>query len=93
MRISGGEEERVTEQENELLEAPFSEEEIRIAIFESYAEGVPGPDGFSFMFYHHFWDLIKEDFMKVVKDFEAGHLNLDRLNLCGDYVNSERTKG
>jgi len=52
-------EDRVTIQENELLEAPFSEEEIRIAIFESYAEGVPGPDGFSFMFYHHFWDLIK----------------------------------
>ncbi|XP_066365111.1 uncharacterized protein [Miscanthus floridulus] len=30
---------RVTIQENELLEAPFFEEEIRLAVFESYAEG------------------------------------------------------
>jgi hypothetical protein len=73
-------EDRVTLQENDLLEAPFSEDEIKKAIFESYADGAPGPDGFSFMFYHHFWDLIKGDFMRVVKDFESVHLNLDRLN-------------
>lgn len=62
------------------MESPFSEEEIRNAIFESYADGAPGPDGFSFMFYHHFWELIKEDFMRLVRDFEVGGLNLDRLN-------------
>lgn len=32
------------------------------------------------MFYHHFWDLIKADLMKLVKEFEKGDLNLDRLN-------------
>jgi hypothetical protein len=74
------EEDKVTSEENELLTAPFSEEEIKVAIFESYAECALGPNGFSFMFYHHFWDLIKSDFMRVVKDFESGHLNLDRLN-------------
>jgi hypothetical protein len=35
-------EDRVTLQENELLEAPFSEDEIKKAIFESYADGAPG---------------------------------------------------
>jgi hypothetical protein len=48
------EEDKVTIQENELLTAPFSKEEIRLAIFYSYAEGAPGPNGFPFMFYHHF---------------------------------------
>lgn len=62
------------------MEAPFSEEEIRLVLFESYAEGAPGPDGFSFMFYQAFWDVIKSDFMSLVKDFESGKLNLDRLN-------------
>jgi hypothetical protein len=75
-----GEDDKVTVQENVMLEASFSEEEIKMAIFESYAKGALGLDSFSFMFYYHFWDLIKVDFMKLVKDFESEHLNLDRLN-------------
>jgi hypothetical protein len=71
---------KVSIQENELLEAPFSENEIRTAVFESYVDGASGPDGFSFMFYQHFWDLIKGDFMNVVRDFEASNLNIERLN-------------
>jgi hypothetical protein len=43
--------EKVSSEENEALEAELSEEEIRRAVFESYAEGTPGPDGFSFLFY------------------------------------------
>jgi hypothetical protein len=32
------------------------------------------------MFYQVFWNLIKADFMNLVKKFESGDLNLDRLN-------------
>jgi len=71
---------KVSIQENELLEALFSENEIKTAMFESYDDGAPGPYGFSFMFYQHFWDLIKDDFMNVVRDFEAVNLNIERLN-------------
>jgi hypothetical protein len=39
-------EEKVSNEENET--APFSEEEIRKAVFESYPEGAPGLDGLSF---------------------------------------------
>lgn len=46
----------------------------------SYAEGAPGPDGLSFMFYQHFWDLIKEDFMALIHSFELGELDVSRLN-------------
>jgi len=71
------EEDKLTSAENELLEAPFSEAEIKAAVFESYAEGSPGPDDFSFIFYQHFWDLIKDDFKNLVREFEKGQLNLD----------------
>jgi uncharacterized glyoxalase superfamily protein PhnB len=42
---------KVTPEENNILESEFSEEEVKRAIDESYAEGAPGSDGFSFLFY------------------------------------------
>jgi hypothetical protein len=54
------EEEKVTHEENEFLEKEFSKEEVKRALDESYAEGAPGPDGFSFLFYQKFWKTIKE---------------------------------
>ena len=44
------EEEKVTLEENLIFQFPFSEEEIKEAVFGSYVDGAPGPDGFSFMF-------------------------------------------
>jgi hypothetical protein len=61
------EDEMVTREENQVLEADFTEEEIFKAIKDSYAEGAPGPDSFSFLFYHKFWSVIKTDLMKVVQ--------------------------
>jgi hypothetical protein len=43
-----------------MLTTPFFEEEIKEAIFSSYAEGAPGPDGLSFLFYQKFWEVIKK---------------------------------
>lgn len=73
---------KVTITENELLSAPFSEEEIREAIFSCYAEGAPGPDGLPFLFYQKFWDLVKTDIVSMFQDFLAGNLDLYRLNFA-----------
>jgi hypothetical protein len=73
-------EERVTHEENKLLEAELTEEEIFQAIKGSYAEGSPGPDDFSFLFYYKFWTTIKKDFMALVRAFDKGCLNIARLN-------------
>jgi predicted nucleotidyltransferase len=36
------------------LDKDFSEEEVKVVVFGSYAEGAPGPNGFSFLFYQSF---------------------------------------
>jgi hypothetical protein len=62
--------------------APFSEKEIKEAVFSSYAEGAPRPDGLSFMFYQKFWDIIKDDLVALFDDFYKGDLDLCRLNFA-----------
>jgi len=70
------EEAKVSLVENELLEAPFTEEEVKKAVFGSYADGAPRPDGLPFLFYQIFWETIKLDLMNLVNLFEKDKLNL-----------------
>ena len=70
----------ITAEENNLLEAPLSEEEIKEAVFGSYADGASRPDGFPFLFYQKFWEVIKTDLMNMVRKFEVGELDIARLN-------------
>jgi hypothetical protein len=72
--------ELVSKAHNSELDKEFSEEEVKAAVFGSYAEGAPGPDGFSFLFYQKFWDLIKVDLLNMFKDWNNGELDLFRLN-------------
>ena len=59
-------------EQNASLEDNFTEAEVKAAIFGSYAEGAPGPDGLSFLFYQKFWDLIKHDLMEMFEDWNNG---------------------
>ena len=43
------EEDKVTQAENLMLQSPFSEE-IKKAVFDSYSEGAPSPNGLSFLY-------------------------------------------
>ncbi|XP_058761431.1 uncharacterized protein LOC131634822 [Vicia villosa] len=51
------------------LEKPFSEKEIKEAIWSCDGNKSPGPDGFSLEFFKRFWFLLKEDLMKLCNDF------------------------
>jgi hypothetical protein len=42
---------QVSEEENEVLTAPFSEEEVKTAVFDMEHNKAPGPDSFSAKFY------------------------------------------
>ena len=71
---------QVTPEENNLLIAPFSEEEISKAINQMEHNKAPGPDGFPAEFYQHFWDVIKPDLLELFSCLHAGKLELYRLN-------------
>jgi hypothetical protein len=72
----------VSAEESKTLENPFSEEEIKLAIFSCYLEGSPGHDGLSFLFFQKFWDTIKVDSIDLFSDFHRGNLDLFRLNFA-----------
>ena len=56
---------QVSEEENEVLTAPFIEEEIKTAVFDMEHNKAPGPDGFPVEFYHFFWEIVKPDLMSL----------------------------
>jgi hypothetical protein len=72
--------EKITDAQNRMLDERFTEQEVKDAIFGSYAEGAPGPDGFPFLFYQHFWNLVKQDLLLMFDDWNNDELDLFRLN-------------
>lgn len=64
----------ISDEENELLQAPFAKSEIKEAIDSCYAEGAPGSDGLPFLFYQKFWTIIENDVVLLFKDFQEGKL-------------------
>nr|GEX91982.1 RNA-directed DNA polymerase, eukaryota [Tanacetum cinerariifolium] len=51
------------------LEREVSKEEVKRAVWDCGIDKAPGPDGFTFRFYRHFWNLIECDVIKAVKWF------------------------
>jgi hypothetical protein len=51
------------------LESEVSNEEIKRAVWDCGIDKSPGPDGFTFGFYRHFWKLIENDVVAAVKHF------------------------
>nr|CAD1838381.1 unnamed protein product [Ananas comosus var. bracteatus] len=62
------------------LHAPFSEDEVRSAVFACAPDKAPGPDGFPLLFYHRFWALLKSDVMKIFESLFAGSLDAGGIN-------------
>nr|GFA69439.1 RNA-directed DNA polymerase, eukaryota, reverse transcriptase zinc-binding domain protein [Tanacetum cinerariifolium] len=51
------------------LEREVSKEEVKRAMWDCGIDKAPGPDGFTFGFYRHFWNLIECAVIKAVKWF------------------------
>jgi hypothetical protein len=60
---------KVTQVEREILEKPFSEDEIQKAVFGSYSDGAPGPDGLSFIFTRNFGVWSSRIFLRCLRIF------------------------
>ncbi len=62
------------------LHLPFSQAEIRGAVFSSAPDRAPGPDGFPLLFYQRYWGLIREDVLEVFARFQSGSIDLSSVN-------------
>ena len=78
--LAWGEHGMLTAGEIASLTLPFSEEEVKHAVFDMKIDSAPDPDGFSISFYRGCWDTIKGDLMDLINDFYRGNLDIKRLN-------------
>lgn len=62
------------------LEKPFTEDEIKAAVFSSAKDKAPGPDGFPMSFYERYWSTIKQDINRLFEDLHGGKADLSRIN-------------
>ncbi|RVW31161.1 putative ribonuclease H protein [Vitis vinifera] len=60
---------RLSFQEAENLELPFSEEEIHFALLEMNSDKALGSDGFTVAFWQACWDFVKEEILELFKEF------------------------
>ncbi|GJT92501.1 RNA-directed DNA polymerase, eukaryota, reverse transcriptase zinc-binding domain protein [Tanacetum coccineum] len=67
----------ITKEED--LEQDITKEEVKRAVWDCGVDKSPGPDGFSFYFYRHFWSMIEDDVFGAVEYF---FINGDIPNGC-----------
>ncbi|GKV29684.1 hypothetical protein SLEP1_g38589 [Rubroshorea leprosula] len=60
---------QITQADNELLTANFSEQEIKEAVWNCDPSKSPGPDGFNFRFIMTMWEVVKDDIINFVREF------------------------
>ncbi|GKG23253.1 hypothetical protein Tco_0391289 [Tanacetum coccineum] len=55
--------------QKEDMERRISKEEVKRAVWDCGVDKSPGPDGFSFSFFRHFWPVIEKDVFEAVDYF------------------------
>ena len=71
---------QVSDEENVHLTAPYSEDEVKKAVFQMEHNKATGPDGFPAEFYQTFWEIIKTDLLELFNALHVGQLKLFFLN-------------
>ncbi|GKU89903.1 hypothetical protein SLEP1_g3975 [Rubroshorea leprosula] len=71
LRLDGIHFNQISESENILLTAPFSEEEVRKEIWGSDGSKAPGPDGCNLGFFRNMWEVIKPVVLAFVNEFHS----------------------
>ena len=62
-------ENKISADQNNDLDQEVTSEEIEWSIFSMAQDKAPGPDGFTVAFYRNHWEIIKKDFIRMVKNF------------------------
>ena len=70
----------VTEEMAQSLVRPYTEEGIRIALFQMHPSKATGPDGMSPFFFQKFWHIVGHDVTSVVLSFLQSRRYLRKMN-------------
>eukprot|EP00253_Pinus_taeda_P015345 PITA_15345 len=62
-------ENKITADQNKELDKEVTIEEIEWSILSMAQDKAPGPNGFTVAFYRTHWEIIKKDFVRMVKNF------------------------
>jgi hypothetical protein len=62
----------VSGQMNETMDRVYTEDEVKLALFQMAPSKAPGVDGFTAGFFQRHWDLLKQDIVQAVLDFLNG---------------------
>ncbi|TQD71025.1 hypothetical protein C1H46_043451 [Malus baccata] len=65
---------------NTNLLAPISDDEIRDVVMQMDGFKAPGPDGFSGVFYHKFWEPIRREVHALVRLLDSDEISLGNIN-------------
>ncbi|GKU86994.1 hypothetical protein SLEP1_g1457 [Rubroshorea leprosula] len=60
---------KISSEDNRSLVAPFSEDEVKKAVWSCGSSKAPGPDDFNFKFIREMWETIKDSVMGFIDDF------------------------
>ena len=71
---------KVTPTMNDMLCAPYTNDEVKHALFQMFRTKAPGPDGFPTHFYQRHWDLCGEELTKVVLQIIRGEESAEHIN-------------
>lgn len=62
---------QISLQDNFLLISPFTEEEVKAAVWQCDGAKSPGPDGYNFNFIKSFWGILKENITTFLAEFQT----------------------
>jgi hypothetical protein len=60
---------RVSDEMQMNLDKDFTEEEVKLALFQMHPSKAPGVDGFTAGFFQRHWDLLHDDLVAAVLGF------------------------
>lgn len=84
----------VSNEMNEFLCSPYTEIEIRDALWQFHPSKSPSPNGFSSFFYHKYWEAVKDSFVPkclVVLNYNVSAYDINKNPYC-PYSESEEPK-
>jgi hypothetical protein len=74
------EHQRISDEENGLLELTFTPDELDEVLHSMKVDSALGPDGLPVIFFKGFWGILKGPILNLLNDFALGRVDIACLN-------------